>query len=424
MKVRERLVWAINLAFLLCLLPSASRAGGKSELYKKLDVFAQVLHAVRTSYVDDVSVEKLVYGAIRGMLRTLDPHSAFMTPRQFKALQEDTEGHFGGVGIVIEMKQGRLLVVSPIEDSPAARAGIKAGDWIVKIDGKPTEEMDTEQASRMIRGVPGTKVVLTIEREELEKPKDFILIRQRIRLNPVEASMPVPGYAVVRIKTFQERTDRLLKDALDRLRKQAGGKLKGLVLDLRNNPGGLLDQAIRVADRFLEKGVIVETRGRGKRINRSYAHRQGTEPFYPMVCLVNGGSASAAEIVAGALQDHGRAVIMGTRSFGKGSVQKIFDLRDGSGLKLTIARYYTPNERSIQEEGIVPDVMVPAKEPSDQAEFRITREVDLRGHLKPKAIRTTSHLLDDIKDYQLRTALKTLKVWEKFTGSARGGGGR
>jgi len=410
---------------LLLVLPLAApaRAGEGGKVYDKIDVFAQVLHAVRSSYVDQVSAEELIYGAIRGMLRTLDPHSSFMTPKQYRSMQEDTEGHFGGVGIELEARDGGLVVVSPIDDTPAARAGIKAGDRLVKIDGKSTEEMDTAQAARLIRGVPGTKVVLTMDRAGFEKPRDFILIRQRIRLNPVNGFMPLPGYAVIRIRAFQERTERYMMEALKKLTKQAGGKLRGVVLDLRNNPGGLLDQAIRVADRFIADGLLLETRGRARIMQKTYAHRRGTEPHYPMVCLVNGGSASAAEIVAGALQDHGRAVIMGTRSFGKGSVQKVIDLRDGSGLKLTIARYYTPAHRSIQEEGIVPDVMVPAEEPADQAEVRITREIDLRGHLKrDQPSSAERRLLDAIRDYQLRTALSTLRVWEKFSGQGADAG--
>lgn len=418
--IRGSRTWASTAGWLLVLLlppVTAVRAGERGRVYDKLDVFAQVLHAVRSSYVDKVSSKKLIYGAIRGMLRTLDPHSNFMTPKQYRAMQEDTEGHFGGVGIELEVRDGQLVVVAPIDDTPASRAGIKAGDRLVKIDGKSTGEMDTAQAARLIRGVPGTKVILTMDRAGFEKPRDFILIRERIRLNPVDASMPLPGYAVVRIRAFQERTERYLMKALKKIRRQAGGKLRGVVLDLRNNPGGLLDQAIRVADRFIAEGLLLETRGRERVMQKTYAHRRGTEPHYPMVCLVNGGSASAAEIVAGALQDHGRAVIMGTRSFGKGSVQKVIDLRDGSGLKLTIARYYTPAQRSIQEEGIVPDVVVPAEEPADQAEVRITREIDLRGHLKKdKPASAERRLLDAIHDYQLRTALSTLRVWEKFSG--------
>lgn len=401
------------------LLFTAPPAGAGEKFYPKVDVFAQALHAVQNGYVEPIEAEKIIYGAIRGMMKVLDPHSSFMTPKELKAMQEDTEGHFGGIGIELEKREGWLVVVSPVDDTPAQRAGIKAGDRLVKIDGTPTENMDVSQASQMVRGVPGTKVVLTIDREGFDQPQDFVLIRERIRLNPIQAFMPLPGYGVVRIRAFMERTDANLMKALADLRKQAGGQLRGLVLDLRNNPGGLLEQAVRVADVFLPEGVIVETRGREKEGEKSMAHKKGTEPRYPMVCLVNGGSASAAEIVAGALQDHGRAVIMGTRTFGKGSVQKIIELKDGSGIKLTIARYYTPARRSIQEEGIVPDVQVAERPPEEEAAGHLTREIDLSGHLKKEgSSQPEQKLLEAIEDYQLKTALSTLKVWERFGSGA------
>lgn len=390
--------------------------------YEKLDVFAQVLQYVQNGYVEEVESKALLYGAIRGMLKTLDPHSTFMTPEEYKAMQEDTSGHFGGVGVELEMRDGGLVVVAPIEDTPAQRAGILAGDRVVKIDGASVEKMDVSEASRRIKGVPGTKVVLTIDRLEFEKPKDFVLIRQRIRINPIDESMPLPGYGLIKIRVFTERTERYLKEALSELHAKSGGKLKGLVLDLRNNPGGLLEQAVRVADRFIEDGVIVETRGRARKPEKDMAHRQGTEPDYPMVCLINGGSASASEIVAGALQDHGRALLMGVRTFGKGSVQTVVGLKDGSGLKLTIARYYTPKMRSIQEKGIEPDVVVPLKEPSADSEIQITRETDLDGHLTNESRNAGERgLLERIDDYQLRTALHYLRAWERFGKKYAGG---
>jgi carboxyl-terminal processing protease len=400
------------------LLFSAPVAAESDKTYEKLDVFSQVLHYVQNSYVEKVENRSLVYGAIRGMLKTLDPHTVFMTPEEFKSMQEDTSGHFVGVGIELAVRDGMLTVIAPIDDTPAQRAGILAGDRLVKIDGVSTESMDTMEASRKIKGVPGSKVVLTIDRVEFDKPRDFILIRQRIRLNPIERHMPLPGYGLVKIRSFQERTERYLMDALRELKVQAGGQLKGLVLDLRNNPGGLLEQAVRVVDRFVEEGIIVQTEARSGRAEKDYAHKQGTEPFCPMICLVNGGSASASEIVAGALQDHGRAVVMGTRSFGKGSVQTVVGLKDGSGLKLTIARYFTPKHRSIQENGIQPDVVVPEKAPDSLPEINITREEDLLGHLKKgKQEVTAGSLLEDIDDYQLRTALYYLTAWERFGGA-------
>ncbi len=393
-------------------------SGASDEAYEKIDVFAQVLQYVQNSYVDDVDSRELIYGAIRGMLKTLDPHSNFMTPEEFKSMQEDTSGHFGGVGLEIERRDGMLMVVAPIDDTPAFRAGLLPGDQILKIDGKSVRKMDAMEATRRIKGVPGTKVVLSVDRDTFDAPKEFVLIRQRIRVNPIEKSMPLPGYGLVRIRVFTERTERYMLEALTALTEQAGGQLKGLVLDLRSNPGGLLDQAIRVADRFVAQGLIVETRGRSRKVERDMAHKQGTQPDYPMICLVNGGSASASEIVAGALQDHGRALIMGVRSFGKGSVQTVVGLKDGSGLKLTIARYYTPKLRSIQEQGIVPDVVVPRNPPSGDSEIRITREADLEGHLKSDSTGDAERkVLDAIDDYQLRTALYYLKAWERFGGA-------
>lgn len=393
-------------------------SGASDEAYEKIDVFAQVLQYVQNSYVDEVDSRKLIYGAIRGMLKTLDPHSTFMTPEEFKSMQEDTSGHFGGVGLELQRRDGMLLVVAPIDDTPAFRAGLMPGDQILKIDGKSVRKMDAMEATRLIKGVPGTKVVLSVDRDTFDAPKEFVLIRQRIRVNPIEKSMPLPGYGLVRIRVFTERTERYMIEALNELTEQAGGQLKGLVLDLRSNPGGLLDQAIRVADRFVAEGLIVETRGRSRKVERDMAHKQGTQPDYPIICLVNGGSASASEIVAGALQDHGRALVMGVRSFGKGSVQTVVGLKDGSGLKLTIARYYTPKLRSIQEQGIVPDVVVPRNPPSGDSEIRITREADLEGHLKPDGPGDAERkVLDAIEDFQLRTALYYLKAWERFGGA-------
>jgi carboxyl-terminal processing protease len=404
-------------ATLVGLLLAVPARGASDKTYEKLDVFAQVLQYVQNSYVDDVDSRHLLYGAIRGMLKTLDPHSTFMTPDEFKSMQEDTSGHFGGVGLELEVREHILIVVAPIDDTPAHRAGILAGDQIVKIDGASVRRMNVMEATRRVKGVPGTKVVLTVDRDAFDNPKEFVLIRQRIRVNPIEASMPLPGYALVRVRVFTERTERYMMDSIRKLRKKSGGKLKGMVLDLRNNPGGLLAQAVRVADRFIAEGLIVETRGRTRKVDRDQAHKQGTEPEYPLICLVNGGSASASEIVAGALQDHGRALVMGVRSFGKGSVQTVVGLKDGSGLKLTVARYYTPKLRSIQERGIVPDVIVPRNLPSGDSEIRITREADLDGHLKNKKVEDAERKkLDAIDDYQLRTALYYLRAWERFGG--------
>ncbi len=334
--------------------------------YRKLDIFARVLSYVENNYVEAVDEQKLVYGAIKGMLGTLDPHTMFLAPDEYKDMKVDTSGEFGGLGIELAQEDGGIVVISPIDDTPAARAGILPRDKILKIDGEATKAMSTAAAVKKMRGPPGTKVQLTILRDGFTAPRDFTLLRDRVRIVSVEPKLHPGGVGHVRIKNFQDRTDAYLKKALDELRKKNGGKeLSGLVLDLRNNPGGLLDQAVRVSDRFLTDGVIVTTEGRNRTPEVEKAHPADTEAPYPMIVLVNGGSASASEIVAGALQDHRRAVIMGQKSFGKGSVQTVIDLEDGSGLKLTIARYLTPSGTSIQGRGIFPDAEVAEAVPGD-----------------------------------------------------------
>lgn len=327
--------------------------------YKKLDIFARVLSYVENNYVDRVDGETLVYGAIRGMLANLDPYTLFLSPDEYREIQADTSGEFGGLGIEIAARDGALVVVAPIDDTPAARAGLVSGDRLLAIDGESTKGMGVATAVRRLRGAPGTRVTLRIFREGFTEPRDLVLQRDRVRVASVESRLEPGGVGYVRIKSFQDRTDVHLAKALDELKRHNGGPLSGVVLDLRNNPGGLLDQAIRVADRFLLEGVIVTTQGRGPaQRDEERAHPVDTEPGYPLVVLVNGGSASASEIVAGALQDHRRAVLLGSKTFGKGSVQSVIDLEDGSGLKLTVARYHTPSGRSIHETGIEPDVRV------------------------------------------------------------------
>src|SRR5262249_32797327 len=282
-----------------------------------------------------------MYGAIKGMLDTLDPHTVFMPPEAFKEMKIDTSGEFGGLGLEVAKKNDVLTVVNPIEDTPAARAGIQTGDQILKIDGESTKEMDVSRAIQKMRGPPGKKASLTIMRQGFNKPRDLTLVRDRIRIVSVDGTLYDDGIGHIRVKNFQERTDVYLRKELDRLRGLNHGKeLRGLVLDLRNNPGGLLDQAVAVSDRFLPGHLtIVTTRGRdGRNVSEERSKDRDTESPYPVVVLVNAGSASAAEIVAGALQDHARAVVMGTPTFGKGSVQTIIELEDGSGLKLTVAR--------------------------------------------------------------------------------------
>jgi carboxyl-terminal processing protease len=336
----------------------AQKASGVGEAYESLKVFTDALSLIQKNYVEKANSKDLVYGAMKGMLEGLDPHSSFMNPDTFREMQVDTKGEFGGLGIEITMKDGILTVVSPIEDTPAFKAGIKAGDIIIKIDGKGTKDLTLMDAVKMMRGPKGTQVTVTVVRETFAEPKDFTVTRDIIAVKSVKSKTLESGYGYVRVAQFQEKTDTDLDNVLDKMEKENGG-LKGLVLDLRNNPGGLLDQAVKVSDDFLESGLIVYTDGRieGQKMTFS-AKKEGTRPNYPIVVLVNSGSASASEIVAGALQDHGRALILGTQTFGKGSVQTIYPLEDGSALRLTTARYYTPSGRSIQAKGITPDIIL------------------------------------------------------------------
>ncbi|MFH1810894.1 MAG: S41 family peptidase [Pseudomonadota bacterium] len=342
--------------------PALSRDPDRS--YRSLRIFSQVFNYIENNYVDSIEQKTLVYGAIVGMMGTLDPYTVFLPPDQYQKIKEDTTGEFGGLGIEIGLKDGWLTIIAPIADSPAARAGLKSGDRIIAIEGKTAEGVSVADSVALLRGPPNTRITLTVQRDGWDAPRDVALVRQKLRLNPVEDRMLQAGLGYVRIKSFQERTEHELKKALDRLTRQAreAGRegLEGLVLDLRDNPGGLVDEAVRVSDLFLDSGDIVTTEGRNRRhVERQVAHRRGTQPRYPVAVLVNEGSASASEIVAGALQDHARAVVVGQRSFGKGSVQTIIELDDGSGLKLTVARYFTPSGRSINEHAIDPDLVVP-----------------------------------------------------------------
>jgi carboxyl-terminal processing protease len=314
---------------------------------------------VRTSYVDDVDETKLIHGAIRGLVRTLDPYSAFMTPEEFRVLQADTQGRFGGIGCEVDLRDGVLTVMLPLEGTPAAQAGLRPGDRIVEIDGEPTEGMSLQDAIVRMRGEPGSVVRVVMRRPGEEEPRELMITRAIITVEPVEARTLEPGIGYVRLRTFQEDTASRLREELDRLERDQGGAIRGLVLDLRGNPGGLVDQAVEVSDEFLDAGVIVTTRGRGGRlIDEERARSRGTRPGYPIAVLVDAQSASASEIVVGALQDHRRAVIIGNRTYGKGSVQNVIELLDGSALKLTVARYHTPSGRCIQGRGIEPDIVV------------------------------------------------------------------
>ena len=396
------------------------------ETYEKLRIFTDVLEKVQQNYLEPVDSKKLIYGAIKGMLETLDPHSAFLDPDIYKELQVETKGSFGGLGIEITIRDGILTIVSPIEDTPAFRAGLKAGDRILKIDGQPTKEMTLFEAVKRMRGKKGTEVVLTIAREDLPEPTDVKLIRDIIKIRSVKNKLIDNAYGYVRITQFQEDTSEELKKALKDLESQVQTGLKGLVLDLRNNPGGLLDQAVKVADEFLDSGKIVYTNGRmDSQKMEFFAHPQKDRHPYSMIVLVNGGSASASEIVAGALQDQKRAVLLGTTTFGKGSVQTIIPLDDGSGLKLTTAQYFTPSGRSIQAKGIEPDIVVPEKvrvAAGEEKPIRFLREQDLERHLERGAPGESVKPQEgpgeeapaEQNDVQLERAIEILKSWGIF----------
>lgn len=397
--------------------------------YEELQLFTDVLSIVRRSYVEEVPVKDLIYGAIDGMLASLDPHSGFMPPDVYKELKIDTRGEFGGLGIEITLKDDVLTIVAPIEDTPAFRAGLASGDRILKIADQFTKGMEIMEAVRLMRGAPGTDITISVMREGFERPREFTLKREIIKIKSVKSKTLEDGFGYVRVTQFQERTASDLGKALATLRKENAGNLKGVVLDLRNNPGGLLDQAVDVADLFIEDGLIVYTKGREPEAQMEFkAKRSGTEPGYPMVVLINGGSASASEIVAGALQDHGRAVILGTQSFGKGSVQTILPLGDDSGLRLTTARYYTPNGTSIQAKGISPDIEVQQAEVKEAKEGAHFREKDLRNHFDgeqpadrgPPADAEHFKVGDELRgDYQLMRALDLIKGWQIFQGLKR-----
>ena len=354
--------------------------------YQQLQKFSQVMEMVRRTYVEDVADEKLIDGALSGMLSSLDPHSSYLDKEMYGQMTVDTRGEFGGLGIEISSAEGGIQIVSPIEDTPADRAGVKAGDLIIKIEDELARDMSLAEAVKKMRGKPGTAIMLTIFRKGEDAPLEIKIIRDIIKVKSVKSDLLAPGYAYLRITQFQERTDSLLKKQLKELKKRAGGKLSGVVLDLRNNPGGLLNQAVEVSDLFLESGNIVSTKSRAGKNLSFDAHSGDVLKELPLIVLINGGSASASEIVAGALQDHHRAVLLGTKSFGKGSVQSVVPLPDGTAIKVTTALYYTPSGRSIQATGIDPDITVEQvlikKEDADKKKKGpFISERALKGHL-------------------------------------------
>jgi carboxyl-terminal processing protease len=351
-------------------------------VYQKLKIFGDVLSAVQSNYVEEPDPDQLVEGAIKGMLQNLDPHSSYLTPDMLKQVEIETKGVFGGLGIEIGIKDGVLTIIAPIEDTPAFRAGVQAGDRIMKIEDDFTKDMTVMDAVKRLRGEPGTQVTIWIAREGFSELKPFTITRDIIKIRSVKAKDLGEGIGYVKLLQFQQDTTAELEKALQARMKEKGG-LKGLVLDLRNNPGGLLDQAVKVADTFVDAGLIVYTDGRIESQKYKYsAHRDGTYTGFPIVILVNAGSASASEIVAGALQDHGRAIVLGTQTFGKGSVQTILPLEDGSALRLTTARYYTPKGRSIQAKGIEPDIVVRDGREVREGHPGPIREKDIQRHLK------------------------------------------
>ncbi len=433
---------------------------GQTERYENLELFQKVLHFVEANYVDETKNKDLMYGAIKGMLETLDPHSNFLPPEVFKDMKIDTTGKFGGLGIEIGMKDNVLTVIAPIEDTPAWRAGLKPNDRIVKINDESTKGMTLVEAVSKMRGKKGSKVTLHVYRDGFEKIKPVDIVRDIIKIQAVKNEELEPSYGYVRLSSFNENAAADVKKAVDKLEKN--GKLRGLVFDMRTNPGGLLDQAVEVSSLFIDEGVVVSTIGRNRDQKEvKYARKGSARKDFPIAILVNSSTASAAEIVAGALQDHHRAIVMGQPTFGKGSVQTVIELGPEMGLKLTIARYYTPSGRSIQEKGVAPDIILDDFDPKLLAEARrkseFLREKDLKGHMantdegdsskgeyKPEELDMIGKKKDDKKDdkaekkddeemsplkfnpkedYQVREALNYLKSYEVFKKLAAHEGG-
>ena len=425
MPIFKKLLFMILLVFITSKLTLAN-----TEEEKDVDVlplneirtFAEIFSKIKNDYVENINDKKLLENAIRGMLRGLDPHSAYLDKEAYKELQEGASGKFGGLGIEVGYEDGFVKVISPIDDTPAQRAGVKAGDLIIKLDGKSVKGISLMEAVKMMRGKPGSEIVLTILREGEEKPFNLPVVRDVITVKNIKSETIEPGLMYIRISNFQIHTVDDMRKSLKKLKNENTDNLKGLVLDLRNNPGGLLNAAVGVSDLFLNNGLIVYTEGRIKDSKLKFTAKP-TEVFknIPIIVLVNGGSASASEIVAGALQDHKRAIIMGERTFGKGSVQTILPMSDETALKLTTARYYTPSGRSIQASGIEPDMIV------KNIQFNITnssnmnngliKEADLSGHLDneiaennidiDKKAESNSSLVEN--DYQLYEAINVLK---------------
>lgn len=388
------------------------------DAYEMLNLFGEIMERTKASYVEEVTDQKLVESAINGMLSSLDPHSSFLDTKSYNYLTEQTRGKFGGLGIEVTMENGVVKVVSPIDDTPAFRAGLKPGDYIISLDGKPVIGMTLNEAVEKMRGKPGTKIKLTIRRAN-EKAFDVVLKREEIKIQSVKHSIKDKDIAYVRISSFNEESDKSIKDAFAKMQKETNNGIKGLILDVRNNPGGLLDQAVAISDLFLNEGEIVSTRSRNEEDTLKYSATAGDiTGGLPIVIMINDGSASASEIVAGALQDHKRAVVLGEKSFGKGSVQSVVPFGKYGAIRLTTARYYTPSGRSIQAKGIEPDILVkPAKlEEFDNGGISIS-EAELKNALKNDNIdnkddksKAVDKDDDYKKDYQLLRAVDTIKA--------------
>ncbi len=376
--------WKIALPLLaLALIPASAavRAAVESDSYKELDALMDVFERVRTDYVDKTDDKKLIEGAINGMLASLDPHSSYLDARDFQNMRQTTDGEYGGLGLTVTTEDGAVKVIAPTDDTPAARAGIKSGDYITHLDGELIYGQTLQDAVDKMRGAPGTSIKLTVVRQGETKPLEFALKREIIQIRPVKFETK-GNVGIIRISSFSKQTGEATKAAVTGIEKKLGANLAGFIIDLRSNPGGLLDQAIDVSDVFLDHGEIVSQRGRTKaEIQRYFAHPGDLADGKPIVVLVDEGSASAAEIVAGALQDQRRALIVGQRSFGKGSVQTLIPLSQDTALRLTTARYFTPSGRSVQEAGIEPDVQVPQLSDPNYADRPRVREADLRRHL-------------------------------------------
>ncbi|HDZ46511.1 hypothetical protein LCGC14_0088180 [marine sediment metagenome] len=408
---KRLLATLLPIAFLSAPLPLLAQPSGNELPLEEIQTFAEVFERIKRAYVEEVDDRTLLRNAMRGMLSELDPHSAYLDEEEYQSLRESTQGEFGGIGIEVGMENGQLMVITPIDDTPASRAGLLSRDVIVAIDDTPTDSMSLQEAVTLMRGEPRTELRISILRSGEDTPREFTLTREIIRSESVKHELLEPGYGYLRISQFQSRTPDQARNALEHMAREQ--PLEGLILDLRNNPGGVLQAAVGIADLFLDEGLIVYTEGRLADTEMSFSATRTTPAGdVPLIVLINGGSASAAEIVAGALQDQRRGVVMGTDSFGKGSVQQIMPLGNGEGLKLTTALYYTPNGRSIQAQGIEPDVEVVRGRLEVAESRREIREADLDGHLSgQQAPRDRQQMTERLRDdYQLSEALNLLKA--------------